>query len=103
MPYALDVHDAEAIEVWPLGKVMTAKASGQGWTDVLLILDDAIRLGGKHNSRRVRYNGRFYITHNKRRVYLCAELAHRVLEMAAHVYGIDSEQDALHNATLKGY
>lgn len=82
---------------------MTRKASGEGWTDCLAELIDPIRLGGRHNSRRVRYDGRFYITWRNRRVYLVGELAWQAWETVTHVYGLDSEDDEKHNKALKGY
>lgn len=99
------VTDAVVVDVlqWPLGAVMTRKAAGENWTDCLIELVDEIRLGGRHNSRRVRYDGSFYIMHNGRRVEIGGELALRVLDVASHVYGQDAESDKLHNVSLKGY
>lgn len=103
MPRVLDAQHVLSVDVWPLGSVMTRKAAGERWTDVLVQLIEPIRLGGRHNTRRVRYDGRFYIMHNGRRVYLVGALAWQVYEACGHVYGLDAESDVLHNKTLKGY
>lgn len=103
MPDLLGVQHVKSVDPWPLGEVMTRKAEGENWTDCLIELIDQIRLGGKHNSRRVRYDGAFYIMHNGRRVQIGGELALHVLDVASHVYGLDAESDKLHNVSLKGY
>lgn len=103
MPERLALCHVASVSQWPLGKVKTATAAGERWTDCVLVLDDAIRLGGKYNSRRVRYDGRFYITYRSRRVYLVGELAWQVWDVVQHVYGIDKDSDAEHNKLLKGY
>lgn len=103
MPDHLDLQHVVSVTVWPLGRVMTGKAAGTGWTDIVLHMVDSVRLGGKHNSRRVRYDGRFYVTYNSRNVYLVGALAWQVWEAVSHVYGIDADSDAQHNAALKGY
>lgn len=103
MPAVLGLDHVAGVYSWPLGAVMTSKAGGQGWTDCLVVLVDSIRLGGKVPSRRVRYDGRLYVTHGARRVYLDGGLTATALEYVTHVYGIDAESDKTHNATLKGY
>ena len=103
LPDVLSADCVDAVYPWPLGSVMTRRADGEGWTDCILILEDRIRLGGRYNSKRVRYDGRFYITHRGRRVYLAGELAWRAWDTVTHVYGFDSDADAKHNKTLKGY
>lgn len=103
MPDTLHTWHVCHIMQWPLGKVMTAKAAGENWTDVLIELIEPIRLGGRHNTRRVRYDGRFYITYNKRVVVCVAPLALDILDEVGHVYGRDAASDAAHNVKLKGY
>ena len=103
MPETLTSDCVEDLHTWPLGSVMTNTAKGEGWTDCLLILEDRIRLGGRFNSRRVRYDGRFYITHRGRRVYLSGALVLEVFECVGHVYGYDRKEDVAHNKKLKGY
>lgn len=103
MPWQLGVQHVESVYSWPLGRIMARRAAGEGWTDCLVILCEAIRLGGSHNSRRVRYDGRLYITHNGRNVYLDGELTALALDHVSHVYGLCDESDKLHNLTLKGY
>lgn len=103
MPETLDACDVESVLQWPLGSVKTGSASGENWTDCLIAFVDAIRVGGAYNSRRVRYDGAFYIVHNGRRVGIGGALVFDVLDVAAHVYGVDAESDKIHNKTLKGY
>jgi hypothetical protein len=103
MPEVLSLHHVQGVYSWPLGNAMTAKARGTGWTDCLLVFVDTIRLGGAVASRRVRYDGRLYVTHGARRVYLDGSLTAAALEFVTHVYGIDAESDKMHNLTLKGY
>ena len=103
MPETLDVQHVISADLWPLGAVTTRRAAGENWTDCLIELVPEIRLGGRHNSRRVRYDGRFYITHNGRRVQIGGALVFDVLNVASHVYGIDAESDKMHNKRLKGY
>lgn len=103
MPGTLQSHHVAGVYSWPLGKVKTDMAAGERWTDCIIELIEPIRLGGKYNTRRVRYDGRFYITHNRRRVYLDGELAWQVFEVATHVYGWNRESDLEHNIALKGY
>lgn len=88
---------------WPLGSIKTKSADGEGWTDCLLMFVDAMRLGGKYNSRRVRYDGQFYITYNNVKRYVTGALVFDVLDVASHVYGVDAESDKMHNKVLKGY
>ena len=88
---------------WPLGQVKTNMCAGEGWTDCVLQIEDAIRLGGKYNARRVRYDGRFYITHNGRRVYIVGMLQLDVFECVGHIYGLDRQNDVMRNKMLKGY
>jgi hypothetical protein len=104
-PMPETLHSAHVADVlqWPLGAIKTAQADGENWTDCVLILIDSIRLGGRYNSRRVRYDGAFYIMHNGRRVGIGGALALRVLDVASHVYGVDKQSDKIHNTTLKGY
>jgi hypothetical protein len=82
---------------------MTNKAAGQGWCDVVIELVEPIRLGGTYNTRRVRYDGRFYITYNGRNVYLGGALVFDVFDAVTHVYGDDIDEDREHNRVLKGY
>lgn len=103
MPKVLTMAEVTDVMPWPLGSVKTAMAVGENWTDCVLQIDDAIRLGGKYNTRRVRYDGRFYITHNGRRVYIVGMLQLDVFEAVTHVYGINKDDDKKHNKTLKGY
>lgn len=103
MPETLAACDVESVLQWPLGSVKTSGASGENWTDCLIVFVDAIRVGGAHNSRRVRYDGVFYVMHNGRRVQIGGALALHVLDVASHVYGVDAESDKMHNKTLKGY
>jgi len=103
MPETLTRDCVDDLHQWPLGSVMTNTAKGEGWTDCVLILEDKIRLGGRYNSRRVRYDGRFYITHNGRRVYIVGMLQLDVFECVSHVYGLDRQNDIAHNKLLKGY
>lgn len=103
MPETLTVDDVVEVMSWPLGSVKTNMAAGEGWTDCIVEIDSAIRLGGKYNTRRVRYDGRLYITHNGRRVYVAGMLQLAVFECVTHVYGIDRESDVAHNKALKGY
>lgn len=103
MPMTLsDVHVIDVYQ-WPLGSVMSGKASGENWTDCVIDLAPEIRLGGQYNTRRVRYDGAFYIVYNTRRVQIGGEVALRVLDVAQHVYGVDADSDAAHNKMLKGY
>lgn len=103
MPNVIMLTDVVDVMQWPLGNVKTNMAAGEGWTDCIVALDDMIRLGGKHNTRRVRYDGRFYITHNGRRVYFADCVQLWVLDVAGHVYGVDRDSDVEHNKVLKGY
>ena len=103
MPHVLTLADVTSIMRWPLGKVKTNMSEGEGWTDCIIELEDRIRLGGRYNTRRVRYDGRFYITYNKRRVYIVGGLQLSVFECASHVYGLDYETDVAYNKLLKGY
>jgi len=103
MPETLTLADVEAVMSWPLGQVKTNMCEGEGWTDCIIELEGQIRLGGKYNTRRVRYDGRFYITHNKRSVYIVGMLQLDVFECVGHVYGLDRIQDVAHNKSLKGY
>lgn len=103
MPEVLTSQFVTDIYQWPLGNVMTAKAAGENWTDCLVMIRDDVRLGGRYNCRRVRYDGVFYVMHNGRRVPLSVELSGRVHSVACHVYGTDSDADKAHNRTLKGY
>lgn len=111
MPAQLTLAHVSGVYSWPLGATMTRKAAGTGWTDCLVVLVDGIRLGGKYGSRRVRYDGRLYITapvraaggRSVQRVYLDAEVTALALDCVSHVYGFDAESDVLHNFTLKGY
>lgn len=103
MPEVLTLAEVTAIHKWPLGSVKTKAAAGENWTDCLIELEPRIRLGGRYNTRRVRYDGRFYVVHNHRRVYLAGALALDVLEVAAHVYGRDAANDIFYNKVIKGY
>lgn len=103
MPDAIGQEHVESVLQWPLGSVKTNTIDGEGWTDCLLVFVDDIRTGGAHNSRRVRYDGRFYITYNNVKRYVTGALVFDVLDVASHVYGIDAESDVLHNRALKGY
>lgn len=103
MPETVTSDIVTGVMSWPLGNVKTHTSAGEGWTDCLLIFEDRIRLGGKYNSRRVRYDGAFYIMHNGRRVGIGGALVFDVLGVASHVYGVDAESDKIHNKTLKGY
>lgn len=103
MPDTLQRHHVESVLQWPLGAIKTATSAGQGWTDCVLILVEQIRLGGKYNSRRVRYDGAFYITHNGRNVRLAGMLQLDVFDVVSHVYGACKESDKIHNKALKGY
>lgn len=103
MPDVLTLADVEDVMIWPLGQVKTAMSKGERWTDCLLQIDSAIRLGGKYNTRRVRYDGRFFISHNGRKVYVVGMLQLAIFEQVGHVYGIDKREDAVHNKKLKGY
>lgn len=105
MPALLTCDDVASLEQWPLGSVKTDQAAGSGWTDCLLFLVDTIRIGGR-GARRVRYDGRLYISYSRipgGRVYLDGALTATALEYVTHVYGIDAAADKMHNATLKGY
>lgn len=95
--------DVLDVYLWPLGNVTTASAEGENWTDCLVVFVEAIRVGGAHNSKRVRYDGRFYVMHKKTKRYIVGELALEVLETATHVYGVDKENDRERNKELKGY
>ncbi len=77
--------------------------SGECWTDCVVAIDEAIRLGGKYNTRRVRYDGAFYVTHNGKRVGMDGALSRAVLDVASHVYGVCKDDDVAHNKMLKGY
>jgi hypothetical protein len=103
LPSILTARDVETASRWPLGKIKTATAKGEGWTDCLLHIVPEIRLGGRFNSRRVRYDGAFYIVVNGRRVPLDADVSASVLDVASHVYGVRKEDDNVHNKILKGY
>lgn len=103
MPNEIDAGCVVDMYSWPLGAVMTNKAAGEGWTDCLLILEERIRVGGRHNSRRVRYDGRFYITYNNVKRYLSGSLVLEVFECVGHVYGVNRDEDVAHNKKLKGY
>lgn len=103
MPAVLESEHVLRIMPWPLGAVRTAQADGEGWCDVVLELVEEIRLGGKFNSRRVRYDGRFYVSWRGRRVYCVGSLAFDVMDAAQHVYGVCKESDREHNKALKGY
>lgn len=103
MPNALTLADVTKIMKWPLGSIKTRSAAGEGWTDCILELEPRIRLGGRYNTRRVRYDGRFFIMHNTKRVYLTGELPLKVLESASYVYGLDLKNDIFFNKMLKGY
>lgn len=111
MPLLLGLDHVQDVLRWPMGQIMTSKAAGSGWTDCIVVLVDSIRLGGSsmrgdRNCRRVRYDGRLYISYSKvagGRVYLDGGLTATALEYVTHVYGIDAESDKMHNATLKGY
>lgn len=103
MPDAIGAGDVASVLQWPLGSIKTKSADGEGWTDCLLVFVDDIRTGGAHNSRRVRYDGRFYITYNNVKRYVTGALVWQVLDVASHVYGIDEESDKMHNKVLKGY
>lgn len=103
MPEVLMLADTVAVMSWPLGQIKTNMCEGEGWTDCVVELEGRIRLGGKYNTRRVRYDGRFYITHNKRRVYIAGMLQLDVFECVQHVYGVNRAEDVAHNKMLKGY
>jgi len=104
MPAVLTLADIVEVHTWPLGAVKTAMATGENWTDCLVFFDDAIRVGGKFNSRRVRCDGgRFYITYNGGVHRIGGALVYEVLECASHVYGVCKESDKEWNKTLKGY
>ena len=99
----LSTPDVVAVYEWPLGNTMLRKAEGEGWTDCIIELADCYRLGGRHNTRRVRYDGEFFITVNNRRIEFSYANVMRVFDVACHVYGLDDAADARHNTTLKGY
>jgi hypothetical protein len=103
LPGCIGLADVTAIMSWPLGKVKTNMCAGEGWTDCVIELDAAYRLGGKYNTRRVRYDGVFYVTVNRRRVAMDGALQRAVLDVASHVYGVSREEDVAHNKVLKGY
>lgn len=102
MPDKLGLCDVVAVYQWPLGKVKTRMAAGECWTDVIVELDSAIRLGGRYNTRRVRYDGVFYIVHNARRVVFDQWLAREAFEVATWVYGDDGAADVVYNSLLRG-
>lgn len=103
LPDTIGLGDVAAIMLWPLGRVKTAMCEGENWTDCVIELDAAYRLGGKYNTRRVRYDGAFYITVNARRICMTGELQRAVLDVAGHVYGVDKKNDVEHNKALKCY
>lgn len=103
MPETITCDVVTDVMQWPLGNVKTHTSVGEGWTDCLIVFVEAIRTGGKYNSRRVRYDGRFYITYNNVKRYVTGALVFDVLGVASHVYGIDAESDKAHNKSLKGY
>ena len=103
MPETVTSDIVTGVMSWPLGNVKTHTSAGEGWTDCLIVFVEAIRTGGKYNSRRVRYDGRFYIMYNNVKRYVTGALVFDVLDVASHVYGIDAESDKMHNKTLKGY
>lgn len=92
-----------AVYVWPLGSAKTRVAAGERWTDCLAVFSDQYALGGKHNTRRVRYDGLFYVVVKGVRHNIVGELQFDVLECASHVYGVCKESDIEHNKKLKGY
>lgn len=84
--------EIESVMHWPLtdGQLRQMGRTGQldGATDCLLAFDQ-IKAGGKYNTRRVRYNGRFYIEYGRAqsgRVYIAGALSWRVLDVVTRVY-----------------
>lgn len=103
MPSVLTLADVVEVYSWPLGQVKTNMCAGEGWTDCVIELEGRIRLGGKYNTRRVRYDGRFFISWKGGKVYLAGMLALEVFECVGHVYGVNRGEDVAHNKKLKGY
>lgn len=85
--------EVRAVYVWPLSARQVAKLKvGEGLSGAcdVIVAFDRICAGGKHNTRRVRYDGRFYIEYHRARggrVYLGGWVAARVAELATEFYG----------------
>lgn len=84
--------EIESVLHWPLtdGQLRQMNRTGQldGATDCLLAFD-RIKAGGKYNTRRVRYDGRFYVEYGRSargRVYIAGALSWHVLDVVTRVY-----------------
>lgn len=81
----------DKIYKWPLGNRVINTDKSNGMTDCVLYLVDAVRLGGRYNCRRVRYDGDFYIRHHGLNHYLVGfELVERVFNVVDWVYHVES-------------
>ena len=105
-PVVLGREHVDIVSQWPLGAYALSKAGREcpPWLDVILHFNDTARTGGKHNARRVRYDGgSLCVSVNGARVYLDAALSADVLACGAYVYGGCKKRDKTHNDVLKGF
>lgn len=102
MPGVIGLEHIAQMTVWPVSAVAIRAGRVAGMTDVMLHFVEPIRLG-RHNARRVRYDGALYVTYSEFRIYLCGACAWDAWELIGHVYGLDRAADEAHNRTLRGY
>ena len=100
MPEVLTGRVGEVYHVsqWPLrdAQVLRAWKGHARYTDACdaMIHFDQIRIGGKHNARRVRYDGRnYYVTIRNVKVWIDGDLLARVLRVVTCVYGVRGRKD----------
>ena len=101
MPYELTGAPGEVLSVtqWPISPLRFNRIRlGQvpdGATDCVIHFD-RIKTGGKHNARRVYYDGRLFVHWHKARfgrVYISGALLWEVLECVSYVYTLDDGDD----------
>ena len=99
MPEVLTGRAGEVYHVsqWPLREAQMVRAwNGHArYRDVCdaLIHFDQIVAGGKHNARRVRYDGRnYYVTIRNVKVWIDGNLLARVLRVVTCVYGVRGQK-----------
>lgn len=90
MPTVLTGREGEVSTVshWPLSEAQARRRSYAGCVDVLLHFDKIV-VGGEYNCRRVRYDGRFYVSWHRApggKVYIAGPLKWDVLALATELY-----------------
>ena len=106
MPDVLTGRVGEVYHVsqWPLreAQMVRARKGHARYTDACdaMIHFDQIVAGGKHNARRVRYDGRnYYVRYGTlsdgtpRKVWIDGDLLARVLRVVTCVYGVRGRKD----------